>query len=277
MKALTDMFKDKPRKSVIITLYLLVAVVGSFMYGVPKMLLMALALTVLVILFNFADCVAIVGNILYGRDKPDKAEPFYKWSIAHKTKSPSAHLYYATYLLRKGRADEAEPLLEQAAMCNPSVITTKHIRLTQASCQWARGNVDGAIEILEKMRRTYDYVNATVLSTLGFMYFVKDDMEKAEEFTQKALEDSDTSHSAWDNLGQIRYKQGRFGEAKEAFEKALTYKSNLPDSLYHLGLIAQKEGGEDAALDYFKQALECDITPLSTVTRAQVEKALSSP
>jgi tetratricopeptide (TPR) repeat protein len=234
---------------------------------------MVLALTVLVILFNIPDCVAIIGNYLYGRDQPRKAEPFFKWSIAHKTKSPSAHLYYATYLLRNGHAAEAEPLLTQAATLNPSVITTKHIRLTQASCQWALRNVDGAIEILEKMRHTYDYVNATVLATLGFMYFVKDDIEKAEELTNKALEDNQSSHAAWDNLGQIRYKQRKYDEAKEAFTKAVSFKGNLPDSLYYLGLIAREEGDENAAADYFKQALECDITPLNTVTREQVEEA----
>jgi tetratricopeptide (TPR) repeat protein len=133
--------------------------------------------------------------------------------------------------------------------------------------------VDGAIETLEKMRRTYDYVNATVLATLGFMYFIKGDIEKAEELTQKALEDNPSSHSAWDNLGQIRYKQRKIDEAKEAFAKAVSFKGNLPDSLYYLGLIAREEGDENAAADYFKQALECDITPLNTVTREQVEEA----
>jgi tetratricopeptide (TPR) repeat protein len=133
--------------------------------------------------------------------------------------------------------------------------------------------VDGAIEILERMRSTYDYVNATVLATLGYMYFLKDDLEKAEEFTQKALADSDASHSAWDNLGQIRYRQGERAQAREAFEKAVSFKGDLPDSLYYLGLIARDEGETEKARDYFNRALECEITPLNTVTREQVEAA----
>jgi Tfp pilus assembly protein PilF len=126
------------------------------------------------------------------------------------------------------------------------------------------------------MRKTYDYVNATVMATLGYMYFVKDDIEKAEDLTNKALEDNQSSHSAWDNLGQIRFKQGKYDEAKEAFVKAISFKGNLPDSLYYLGLIAREEGDGNAAADYFKQALECDITPLNTVTREQVEEAANA-
>jgi tetratricopeptide (TPR) repeat protein len=105
------------------------------------------------------------------------------------------------------------------------------------------------------------------------MYFLKDDLEKAEEFTQKALADSDSSHSAWDNLGQIRYRQGERGQAKEAFEKAISFKGDLPDSLYYLGLIAKEEGETEKAREYFKRALDCDITTLNTVTREQVEEA----
>jgi predicted nucleotide-binding protein (sugar kinase/HSP70/actin superfamily) len=83
------------------------------------------------------------------------------------------------------------------------------------------GRIETARDILEAMRKEYEYVNAHVLTTLGYMYFLLDDLEKAEEISELAVQDTPTLGSAWDNLGQIYDRQGLRAKAKEAFEKAI--------------------------------------------------------
>lgn len=266
--------KESPRKTIILGLYLLLFVFAFFIGLKTYVLLLAvLVLTLILIAVFFIDCVAMLGNIYYGRGEPEKAAKFLKYSIAHNTKSPAAHLNYSIYLLRRGGAKEASALLDKAVGLNPKTMTLKNLYLTKASCLWVLGDIDGAVERLERMRKTFDYVNAHVLSTLAYMYFLKGDIEQAEALSQAAIADTPATSAAWDNIGQIRYTQQEWAPAKEAFLKALEYKADLPDSMYYLGLIAQQEGDRTSAENYFTQALDCKITPLNTVTREQIEAA----
>ena len=269
-------FRKNPRRSFILGSYLL-AFIFMFVFtrlSLAGMLLVYLALTLVYIGVFFVDCAAVLGNIYFGRGNADRAAALYQFSIKRNTKSPSAHLYYAIYLLRRNGVTEAAPLLEKALLLKPKLMTEKNIQLTRASCRWVLGNVDGAIEILEKMRVTYEYVNARVIATLAYMYFIKGDMEQAEALSLAAIEDTPESYAAWDNLGQIYYRKNDLPRAKEAFQKALSFKDEMPESLYGLGLIARDENENEQAAEYFTKALSCAITPLSTVTREQITEAL---
>jgi tetratricopeptide (TPR) repeat protein len=180
-------------------------------------------------------------------------------------------MHYALYLLRKGEGEAALRCLDKAESLRPKLLLQKNITLSRASCHWIMGRIEQARDILEGMRAEYEYVNANVLITLGYMYFLLDDFEKARQLSQLAIEDTPDSGAAWDNLGQIFYKQGQRAQAKEAFEKAIEYKPDLPDSLYHLGCIAEDEANYNAAAAYFSRAAACSITALNTVTRKQIE------
>lgn len=268
-------FRNNPRRSIILILYVLV-VVGSLLLSVSWWVLIAAfaVLTLALVLIFFYDCVAMLGNFFYAQGNLEKSVRYLKFAVEHNSKSPAAHINYSVYLLRNGYAAQAESLLDKALGLNPQVIAHKHILMTKASCRWVQGDIDGAIELLEKMRKLFEYVNAPALSTLAYMYFLKGDLEQAESLSQAALEDTPSTASAWDNLGQIRYAQNDLPQAREAFEKALEYKNDLPDSHYYLGLIAQAEGDTAQAAEYFRKALDCKITALNTVTREQIQAAL---
>lgn len=266
--------QENPRKTIILVLYGLLVVGAMWLKISIPMVIVAYGLLTLILVAVFhADCIAYIGILLYGRGRADQATAFFRVAIAHKAKTPAAYLYYAIYLVRRGQAAEANGLLDIALTLNPKIMTHKNIQLTKASCMWVLGDVDKAIEILEHMRKLFDYVNAGVLSTLGYMYFLKDDLEQAESLSRAAIAESPESAAAWDNLGQIFLKQNAQQKAKEAFEKALTYKTDMASSLYYLGCIAESTDGE-AAADYFKRAADCSISSLNTVTREQVEEKL---
>jgi tetratricopeptide (TPR) repeat protein len=274
-----NFIKRNPRRSMIFGSYILAFIVFFMFAGVSlgTMLLLYLGITLVFMLVFRIDCLAVLGNLHYQRDNVEKAEKIYQYVIDRNTTSPAAHVYYATYLMRKGEAAAAAPLLDKALrLSSGNPLLSKNIKLAQGSCQWLMGNTSAAIELLEKMRNTYDYVNDRVLSTLGYLYVLQNDLEKGKELSRKSLEDNPQSHAAWDNLGQIFYREKSFPEAREAFQKALECKENLPDSLYYLGLIAQAEGDSPGARVYFDKALGCTINAFNTVTKEQIENAAKS-
>jgi len=270
--------KQNPRKYIIngsyIAALLVFAIAPGFRLG--HLFLAYAALSAAYILIFRIDCLSMLANLLYATGKKERAVKIFEYVIPRNSTSPAAHLYYSVYLIRRlGGAKAALPLLERSLWLRPKPLLKKNIELTLASCQWICGEIDKAAETLEKMRETYDYVNAQVLTTLGYLYIVKGDLERAAMLTEAALADSPESYAAHDNIGQIRYAQKNLPGAREAFEKALSYKKDLPESLYYLGLISRAEGDEPKAREYLSVALECEISPLNTVTREQITEAIS--
>ena len=81
-----------------------------------------------------------------------------------------------------------------------------------------------------------------------------------------SLEDNAEYAPAWDNLGQIAYRQGNSEKAKEYFEKALSIRDSMPESLYYLAVLI-KEEDKQRAKELLKKASEGYISALSTVKR----------
>ena len=188
-----------------------------------------------------------------------------------KTKNVSALYAYGTEILKEsGRADEALTHLERARKINAKVNMDKNIRLAISSCYWVKGDIDRAINTLESLKSDYSYVNAHVYTTLGYFYILKEDFDKAMEYSKKAIDDNNEHSAAWDNIGQIYFRQKNFEDAKAAFLKALKYRENMVDSLYYLGVIYENEGNSDKAFEYFSKAKKCNISTLNTITKEQI-------
>ncbi|MDR1538710.1 MAG: tetratricopeptide repeat protein [Clostridiales bacterium] len=268
--------KNNPRKCITVAAYLAAAAIcGPILHvsGVVMILTLALLTLALIIIFLPAT-LAVAGNYLYATGSAERAVPILKKAIDKNTPSPAAHVNYAIYLVRGGKGEDALYYLDKASKLKPDIMTQKNIELTKASCFWTIGKVDDAVNILEAMREKFEYVNAHVLTTLGYMHFLQGNLEKAEDITRQAIEDSPETGSAWDNLGQISFKRGDFESAKAHFEKAVEYKADLPDSHYYLGLLAERENSLFEARDCYLRASSCNISALNTVTRQQIDDRL---
>ncbi len=261
------------KKNCILALYLGTLVVG-FLFKLSSLFIFLLFLvyTLVLAIVYFNALFVYAGNYFMARGKIETAKKIFMKAIQRNTIYPTAYLNYGIILVREGDGAEALKHLEKALTCTPKVLTEKNIYLTMGSCYWVLGEIDKAIEVLEGMRTRYEYVNAHVLITLGYMYLLKGRYEEAMEATDKAIEDSPDLASAWDNRGQIHYQMGNAEAAKEAFEKAVDLKFNLVDSHYHLALIALESVNKEAAKEHIHMAKKCDISSLNTVTREQVEE-----
>lgn len=226
------------------------------------------------IIFN-SYYLGFAGTYYLLRGNTKKAFMMYEKAIKKNTRNVSALYHWALKLLQEGKAQEAIGFLDKAEKINNKVIMHKNIVLAKGSCYWVMGDIDKAIEIIEGLMKEFEYVNASVLTTIGYLHILKKDYERGEEYTLKAIEDNPEHSAAWDNMGQIYFAREDYEKAKEYFSKALEYKSTMVDSLFYMGKIAEIENNTGLAAEYFEKAAGCNITALNTVTREQVEEMLA--
>jgi len=243
--------------------------------GQPLWVLLLAYATVIIVFyyFNRASIWAVRGNYFYVMGHKKQARPLLQKAVDLGTKSPSAYIYLALMAVQENRdANEAFALLEKAQKLSVSIMDERNALTTLASCHYLIGDVAKGIEVLEDMRARHEYTSAGVLTTMGYMYFVQGDFDKAIEFSRLSMEDDPAHGAAWDNMGQIHYKQGDMEAAKQNFLTALSKKENLVDSNYYLGLIYEAQGSFDDAKEYFRRANICTVSVYNTVTEAQVEE-----
>ncbi|MCL2703217.1 MAG: tetratricopeptide repeat protein [Defluviitaleaceae bacterium] len=269
------MEKSRKYRNLIVIAFLAVTYyAGTVVMGLsfPVMLLIyAAMITALCVIFK-AGFFYWLANLNYSTGKKDKARQFFELSIRHGSKNPMTYLNYAVMLVQNNEAVEALKYAQKAMDMNPGIAADKNARLTVSSAYWLMGEIDKAVETLEELVEKYEYVNTHVLTSLGYLYILKGNLEKARLTSEKAIEDDPASAAAWDNLGQIFLREGDVEKAEETFLKAMSFKDNLVDSAYFLGQIYEDAGKTEQAREYFLRARGCKLSSLNTVTEAMVEE-----
>lgn len=62
--------------------------------------------------------------------------------------------------------------------------------------------------------------------------------------------------AAWNNLGLLLHRTGRYGEAQTAYEAALEKDPACREAAYNLGSLAEDRGDVEAAIRFYRRALE---------------------
>ena len=98
--------------------------------------------------------------------------------------------------------------------------------------------------------------------SLGALYFQRGYLEQAGNSFQQALHDNPASAEALYGIGSVYLNQNKNANARDAFERAVKlpaiYPGTLPDAWNNLGVIATREGRFDESVQYFQQALQMD-------------------
>jgi tetratricopeptide (TPR) repeat protein len=256
-------------------LYVLYVVMIT-VYGLPlyALLLTYAALLLAAYFLNRKSIWVLRGNYFYITGHQTKARPLLARAIkAGGVKSPAGYIYYALILIKEDKnAEEALAILEKALTVCKTPIDERSTLTTIATCHWLNKEPAKAIEVLENMRKNHEYINASALTTLGYIYMATNDLDNALTVTDLALENDNNYAAAWDNLGQVYLKQNEEQKAKEAFIKALSLKESLADSNYLLGIIYEDEGNKEGAAEHFRKASISPFSFFNTITQEQADE-----
>lgn len=91
--------------------------------------------------------------------------------------------------------------------------------------------------------------------TLGRLYFVKRDYERAEPYLSAFVEQNQSFADVYNMLGVVYSDQGHFHKAERAFEAALRINPAYTEAALSLAVIYNDTGKYQAARDIYQQAL----------------------
>lgn len=93
-------------------------------------------------------------------------------------------------------------------------------------------------------------------NNLGAMYYLSNNLEKAEKEFKKALELNPKEPMAHNNLGLIYVNQNKFKEAEEEYKKELEINPNYDNAYFNLGLLYWNQNKNTEAINAWKKTFE---------------------
>lgn len=234
----------------------------------------ALLLYLLIMIYvSRARIYTIIGTRRYGLGNMDEAIKWFGRAYATKRSSVRSAVNYAYLLLKNADLQKSEKVLMKELKEHPDHQELPYIKSIMALVLWKKGELDQAVDMLEEVIQTFK--TTSVYGSLGYMLLQKGDLEKALEFNLEAYEFNPRDNIINDNLGQNYLLLGEYDKAKEICEKLLAKTPAFPEPYYNYGLLLEKTGNKEDALESMRKALDHKFTFLSTITREEVENAIS--
>lgn len=129
---------------------------------------------------------AELGDVYFQQGKLDQAEQCYRAAIERDSNDPDFHAHLGQCLLRKDKAAEAKPLLEQVARANP-----KHdygyTMMAYAEVLTKLGEKDAALAAWQSVLENHSYARARV--QIAELYKERGDKEAARKELQEVIDD----------------------------------------------------------------------------------------
>lgn len=236
----------------------------------------ALAFAVLYIAYSLYDgrsaIFAIMGNVSYGKGDVQKSMEWFRKAYATGKAQPKTIISYAYLLLKYGKVNESEAILDKFLSKSPAFDDEMLAKSNLALVLWKKGNLDGAVDLLEEVFSKYK--TTTIYGSLGYLLILKGDLEKALAFNLEAYDYNNSNSVIVDNLAQNYYLLGELDKSEEIYEKLMSQNPTYPEAYYNYGLTLEAKGKIDKALEIMEKALNFQFTFLSTVSREDVENKL---
>jgi len=232
-----------------------------------------LAYLLILVYISRARIYTIIGTRKYGLGRLDEAIKWFGRAYATKRASVRAAVNYAYLLLKNAELQKSEEVLQKEAKKHPENQELPYLKSILALVLWKKGELDQAVEMLGEVIQTYR--TTSVYGSLGFMLIQKGDLEKALQFNLEALDFNPRDNIINDNLGQNYFLLGQYDKAREIYENLLAKAPSFPEPYYNYGLLMEKLGNREEALESMKKALSMKFSYLSTITREEIETAIS--
>ncbi len=190
--------------------------------------------------------------------------------------SPENALTYAFLVLRDGQPEKAENLINKITYLKKKELKKDYLMLAkvnQALIVWKKGNLSEAILQLEEL---YDdgYKSTSFYGTLGYFYILDGQLSKALQFNLEAYEYNGTNLIIQDNLASNYMLLAEYDKAQEMYDKLLEQNPQFVEPYYNYAKLMEIRGNKQEAKEYYNRALTYEEKFLSTVTHDQVRADL---
>lgn len=172
----------------------------------------------------------IATNALAERDgdssQKNAAESYFKTAILFGDRYPQTHYFYADWLHRNGRSEEAIPLLHKALELSPAH-KEAWILLQKVNVE-AQGSIEAKHQLAESVGTAESFLD------LSLDYYRLKRWEDCISAASRALQINPEYAAAYNNICAARNEQGKYELAIGACEKALQLQPDYPLALGNL-------------------------------------------
>lgn len=185
---------------------------------------------------------------------------------------------YVYLLLKNGRNGEAQVLVDRALSGRkgkPLKESEKRLLTTyQALVFRQKGELAEAVGLLEDLHAE-GYRTSALYGNLGFFLLEAGELGRAEVLCVEAAEWAPDGKVILDNLGALRLLKKEWDQALEVYGRLLALEPKFPEAWWGAGRAAFETGDKDEARRRWEKALTLPFNALTTVTKAEIEEALS--
>lgn len=180
---------------------------------------------------------------------------------------------YAYLLLKSGDLDKSVKLFSEL-LSTPNLPEKQRLQIksSYALALWKKGDLDSAIKMLEDVITNYKTTN--IYGSLGYLYILKGDLEKALKFNLEAYDYNRTANVILDNLGQTYCLMGDYAKSEEIYNTLIASNPTFPEAYYDYALLLEKLGRKEEAVQNIEKALQYKTSYLSDLTKEQIEEKL---
>lgn len=192
--------------------------------------------------------------------------------------SPENALTYAFLVLRDGNSEKAEKLINKITYLKKKELKKEYLMLAkvnQALIIWKSGKLSDAIIHLEEL---YDggYKSTSFYSTLGYFYILDGQLTRALKFNLEAYEYNGTNLIIQDNLASNYMLLAEYDKAQEMYDKLLAQNPQFIEPYYNYAKLMEIRGNKQEAKEYYNKALTFEEKFLSNVTHEMVREDLKN-
>jgi tetratricopeptide (TPR) repeat protein len=194
---------------------------------------------------------------------------------AYKTRRAKVSIVttYGYVLLKYGKLEEAIKIIEEQLSSTKLTDNERYdAKSNYALALWKNGQLDEAISLFEEI--ISHYKNTSIYGSLGYLYILKGELEKALQFNLTAYDYNNTSGVILDNLGQTYFLIGDLEKADEVFKKLMTMNPKFPEAFYDYALVFDKMGDKEQCIEKLRNALLFKPNYLSAITTEDIESKL---
>lgn len=210
-----------------------------------------------------------IGKRKYLKGKLEQAIKYYEKAYRTNRAEAKVRISYAYALILGRRFQKAKEVLAESSNVPDADTIVMQIAICEAVLRWKDdGNLVGAIQRLKHMDKTLR--TSSYYGVLGIMLIAAGDMAKAREFSEEAYRYNDKNASILENLIKIYCINEEYDRAYKVSGILVKKSPSTVDGWYYCGLANEKTGDMKKAVKYYKQALKCEETIMSTISHTDI-------
>lgn len=258
-------------------LLLPIVIIGLIIWVFTKSLLWGILLLLGIGLYlffsNYTNMCMTMAVRQYGNGNIDDAFRWFEKAEKHGMNGKQK-ISYAYYLMREGRVEKSEEILNRLLAFKLTPEIKNPAKSNHAVLLMKTGRIDEAREELEEIFPTFRTSN--VYGSLGYLYILGDDMEKAKEFNLEAYDFNKENAVILDNMVQLYTKLGEYEEAYRYATELMEKKPVFIEAYYNTAVVEKELGKFCEAKAHLEHALTIRPTFLTTISHEKLQETIDS-